>query len=348
MAYFEPSIGRAQARRAEMDGALRASIEHVLREEETENPSDPSNDRSHHGPTELQSTDSRVAISMLDYGAYFDLTLDPPSDEPASQAEKDHARAYLRDRFADGTRFLDESSMRPRLRTLGSADFESPEIARLRRWWDIESDDPIDLAEPSSEETRASSQAIGIAFDRLEETDPVLYGEALALVNDIVLARPLGMQFGGVTSFGLWGGLVLNASIFRAWPMLYGKLVHEVGHNLLFAHARSSPLVSDDPEARAYSHFRDSQRPIDGIFHAAFVGAREALAYDGLLVRDDRNSFMNSEERELTETLLSVAVNAFWGCSQTLRSNGHPTELGDEILSECEAWMRDNFAFADS
>ncbi|MEZ5743374.1 MAG: HEXXH motif-containing putative peptide modification protein [Sphingomonadaceae bacterium] len=333
MAYLDPSIARARECREAMDGSLRTSIRKVLGRD---------------GPTGDLDGPRKRPNDLLDYGAYFDLTLKLADGSAVSDAAKEAARAYLDERFAADGLFGDSMDARPVISNLSADCYSDVEIARMQRWWDMERESAIELAAATPEEFARTSEAIGQALDHLEAADPELYGETCALVNEIVLAHPDGADFGGITSFGLWGAFTLNARNFNIWPTCYGKIVHEAGHNLLFAYARQNPLVSDDPASRAYSHIRDEDRPFDGIFHAAFVSAREAYAFDRLLVRNDREAILSDEECALIEVQLTSSVNGFWGCAETVRRDGHVTALGDEILAECEAYMRENFSFADA
>src|SRR5690606_17433047 len=119
---------------------------------------------------------------------------------------------------------------------------------------------------------------------------PALHAEVEIIVRDIVLAKPDGsnlIDYGGASSFGLWGAITINVETHCDWTQFYRQIVHETGHNLLFAIARGEPLVKADPSLRRPSPLRDDLRPLDGIFHAAYVSAREALAFEALLQRHD-------------------------------------------------------------
>ena len=333
MTYFDPSPDRARACRLAMDESLVRSISQVVGAGDTASTAIP---------------DERRVVAMLDYGAYFDLTLDLPGDAQISEDAKQAARERLRGRFPAGAAFVQASDDRPGISNLCERTYTPAELECLERWWDMEREAPIVLRPASDEMVETTGAAIEIALDHLAAAAPELYGEFLAIVNEIVLAQPEGSSYGGVTSMGLWGGFTLNAENFRTWQTCYGKLVHEMGHNLLFGYAREEPLVLDDPEKRSYSAVRGEMRPYDGIFHAAFVMAREAYAFDRLLVRNDREGSLNADDTELFDTMLAVAVNSFWGCAETLREEATIGKLGDEILTECEEYMRENFAFADA
>lgn len=152
------------------------------------------------------------------------------------------------------------------------------------------------------------------------------------------------MDFGGATSFALWGAMAINADAHASWLHYYQTLVHEAAHGLLFALARNEPLVLGDPGEKFGSPLRDDLRPMDGIFHAGFVSARESLALDLLLCRHERDDCLTAEEADLAAGLLEGSVLAFWDCVATLSGQGRLSGLGEAILAECEAFMDGNFA----
>ena len=83
---------------------------------------------------------------------------------------------------------------------------------------------------------------------------------------------------------------------------------------------------------------------MDGIFHAAYVSAREALAFEALLVHNEKTGGLNPEDVQILGDLLEMSVLAFWDCIETLRREGQLTGLGERVLADCEAWMTANFA----
>ena len=96
---------------------------------------------------------------------------------------------------------------------------------------------------------------------------------------------------GGASSFSLWGALALNSEAHPDWWQYIPRLIHEYSHNLLFGIARNEPLVFNDPEERYESPLRQDLRPMDGIYHALFVSAREALAMRAILSHPDEKKY---------------------------------------------------------
>lgn len=87
-------------------------------------------------------------------------------------------------------------------------------------------------------------------------------------------------QFDGGSHYQLWGLLLLNPA-FHASPVALAEvLVHEASHLLLFGLTTDEPLVRNPETALYPSPLRRDPRPMDGLFHAAFVSARMAMAME--------------------------------------------------------------------
>lgn len=336
MTYFEPSVQRAQECRRAMDEALWTSVRSVLADRAGGGLADPAAKARPTGP--------------LDYGAYFDLVLPPPGLAELPDEVREEATAYLERRLPqmEGRPSRGDLSTleMPEVTNLSQECYSPAQIDRFRRWWDIEPDNAMGLTGVSVDEFDAASKLLATALGHLRGAAPDLHGEVLALVSDIVMARPDGsqrMDYGGATSFSLWGAFAINSTAHDGWPRYYRTLVHETGHNLLFAMARDEPLVGDAPEDRHVSPLRSDLRPMDGIFHAAFVSARESLAFDLLLCRHEKTGCLSDQEAEEFNDLLETSVLAFTDCETTLRKDARLTPLGLAILDECASYMRSNF-----
>ena len=215
------------------------------------------------------------------------------------------------------------------------------------RWWDIEPDNAMALTGVSDAQLDTARRLIALAYECLSQAVPEMHEETTAIVKEIVVSRQEDTrlhEFAGATSFALWGAILVNCEAHAGWPQYFKTIVHEAAHNLLFALARSEPLVSDDPHELRHSPLRRQDRPMDGIYHAAFVSARESLALDRLLSWQEQAGELSEEEAETLEDFLEGSVIAFWDCAEAVRGEGHLTPLGETILSECEAFMTANFA----
>lgn len=342
MNYFEPSAERARQCREAMERALWTSVRPFLALPDGAAPEVP------------DSSSLPARARALDYGAYFDLALPYPGEAPVPESVKQEARAYLAARLDQaaaeaGPIEAATSPALPFIANLSTRFYSDDQIRRLSRWWDIEPENAMGLTGIAEAELEKARRLIETAFAHLHDCAPELCEEICTIVSEIVVARPDGSQradFGGVSSFALWGAIALNFDYFEDWPTCLRSVVHEAAHNLLFGLARNGPLVADDPSVRRLSPLREQPRPLDGIYHAAFVSARESLALDNLLSFHERHGNLSATDVRISQDLLESSVIAFWNCVETVRDEATLTPLGEQILSECESWMRANFVLA--
>jgi HEXXH motif-containing protein len=336
--HFDPSIARARECRQAMDEALWSSARELLAEiADGDDAAEPAVSRT--------ATDSGPT-GLLDYGAYFDLALTPPAETEVPAAAKAAAIAHLRRRLTAADEFPPTAAP-PRISNFSGDHYSTDELERMRRWWDIEPANRMGMIAATDEDYARSCRLIEVAMAHLSDAAPELHGEVETIIRDIVLAQPDGsgrFTYGGASSFALWGALTINVEPFYEWMQFYRQIVHETAHNLLFGIARVQPLVMDDPADRTPSPIRADPRPMDGIFHAAFVSAREAIAFDKLLCRHEAAGSLSAEDAAVIEDLLELSVLAFWDCIETLRGDAQLTGLGDAVLADCEAYMTANFA----
>ncbi len=337
MNHFEPSIARARECREAMDESLWSSSRELLEELGA-------GDRLSAGGGD--ASDDEPA-GFLDYAAYFDLALETPGQLELSDEERQFAIDRLAARIPAGEKAQPRSAP-ARISRFTEGDFSGLELKQMHRWWDIEPANRMAMTNPSDEEYALAQERIPIALKHLREASPELHGEVEWVVRDIIMTKPDGtnlINYSGASSFALWGALTINAETQREWMQHYRQIVHETGHNLLFGIARDEPLVTDDPSDRRASPIRADLRPIDGIFHAAFVSARESLSFDALLCHHEKVGCLVDDEPQIMEDLLEISVLAFWDAVQTLRADDvHLTGLGDAVLGDCEAYMNENFA----
>lgn len=162
--------------------------------------------------------------------------------------------------------------------------------------FDTDSQRPFLPVSPSDPDTVASVSEIASALTLLDRASPAFAAEVKLLLRTILLGVPAGPtkleQFNGASTFFLWGATILNAAIRRGVIGMIDLLVHESSHLLLFGLVGGNALSTNDPQARYTSPLRHDPRPIDGIFHAAFVSTRVTIALValrdcGLVAPDD-------------------------------------------------------------
>lgn len=140
-------------------------------------------------------------------------------------------------------------------------------------------DDPevgIDARPLAADELDAATRRLGEAMSLVDAADPSLGRELRALVRQVVFAKSGGEapDFGGTTTFYLWGANVINALNHPDAVTLAEGIVHEAAHALLLGASLGEPLVRNPGSERYASPLRPDERPMDGIVHATFVVAR--------------------------------------------------------------------------
>jgi HEXXH motif-containing protein len=173
----------------------------------------------------------------------------------------------------------------------------------------------------------------------IDAGNPALGAEIHALVQEIVLAAgsddPEAVQFDGVSSFLLWGGVVLNARSYASPIAMVQALAHESGHNLLFGLCADGPLHDNDDAERFASPLRSDPRPIDGIVHAAYVTARMHQAVQRLL---DAGILSPIDAAEAAEAARDNA-RRFAAGIETVDRHARLTPLGVAIMGDARRYM---------
>jgi len=229
----------------------------------------------------------------------------------------------------------------PLITTL-SGDFYRPEdISAIIRWLDIEPNNAMALVAVGSAVLQRSKAEINQALQALQIGCPAMHAELIAITQEIILAQPGANQrlnFRGASSFALWGAIALNPRAHQHWWDYVPSLVHESAHSVLFGLARKGPLVLNDPSDRFVSPLRSDPRPMDGIYHAAFVSAREAWVLSACIADPSLSGadFMTQKIIGSWAAVKKQSLQAFYDCVQILYSKGRLTDLGQEILKDSE------------
>lgn len=209
-------------------------------------------------------------------------------------------------------------------------------------WWDrflilLDTDPkrPFRVAAPPPGAFAACAGDVEQALALLDRAAPDFADEVRALLRTIVLAEPEGENsFNGASTFFMWGATLLNAAVRRGEAAMVDLLVHESSHVLLFGVAADQPLTRNGGEERYASPLRKDARPIDGIFHAAFVTTRVHRALDRVLASgrlDERQALEAAEQRRRNAVAARSSL-------EVLDQHALPTDLGAGILSTLRAY----------
>lgn len=176
------------------------------------------------------------------------------------------------------------------------------------------------------------------ALALLKRAAPDFAAELAVLHRLILVGVPKGPddpgQFNAASTFFLWQTSILNAEPRRGLVGMVDVLVHEASHLLLFGLVGGKALSRNDPSARYASPLRRDPRPIDGIFHGAFVATRVHLAMEMLRANAEAalHADIDRQGAKNRETAL-IALDI-------LRRELLPTPEGQGILDAMAAYWQ--------
>jgi HEXXH motif-containing protein len=176
----------------------------------------------------------------------------------------------------------------------------------------------------------------------MQAGDPALAGEIRGLLREIILAAgtqdPKAMTFDGVSSFMLWGAIILNANRREGELSMVQKLAHESAHNLLFGFSADGSLVENDDDELFSSPLRPDPRPMDGIYHATFVTARMHRVIKRLV----ESGVLSAAQKESARKELDDNARLFQNGIATVNQQGKLTSLGKVVMQGASDYMAAN------
>jgi HEXXH motif-containing protein len=194
------------------------------------------------------------------------------------------------------------------------------------------------LAPLSPDALAEAAGRVSAALDLIATADPELAAEIAAIVRQIVLVRAAPgseRDFGGASSFHLWGAVFLNAHRHASRVAMAEGLVHEAAHLLLFGEAGGERVVENDDGERHVSPLRDDPRPLDGIAHATFVLARMAYFAERLLA----SGGLSASERQEAEAALDRNRTDYRDAAEAIGRHARLTEAGGRMLGAAATYM---------
>lgn len=230
---------------------------------------------------------------------------------------------------------------------LGDPRFDQADRERIIRWFNVEPESWLDIVSTEPEQLSRARHDVALAISGLSVWAPGFHAELLAVVRQLLLLRLGGRDDGaprGGSSFALWGVLGADPEAHSRWWHWVPTLVHEAGHSVLFAVARHGPLLENDPSERFPSPVRDDLRPLDGIFHAAFVVTRELAAtgecIGALQTGAEFDGFDQADRQAIISDFMESREASFrcvHDCIETLEQNARLTPMGRQILDVVRA-----------
>ncbi|MDF1872008.1 HEXXH motif-containing putative peptide modification protein [Vannielia sp.] len=195
-----------------------------------------------------------------------------------------------------------------------------------------------DFALSSAAKAEALKARLAEAFALMKQALPDLHGELTAITHRVVAAegrKDSKFQFDGASHYQFWGMLLLNPAFHPTRLALAEVLTHEISHSLLFGLTIDAPLVFNPDDALYPSPLRADDRPMDGIYHAAYVSARMAWAMENLAA----SPHLTPEER--TDALNRAAEDRanFAAGYSVVEAHGDLSDAGAAIMSRAAAWI---------
>jgi hypothetical protein len=210
--------------------------------------------------------------------------------------------------------------------------------ARYKHWADMDPENPLHIIPLTPAEYDRMAATTREAFALMDAGAPEVSGEIRSILAEVVFAGGDAgekLVFHGISSFYLWGTVLLNAHGHKTALEVVQTIAHESAHMYLFAAALDSPLVENPDVDRYHSPLRLDPRPMDGIYHATFVTAR--MHY--VLARILASGTLPTALLEEATTALATQVKAYRECYEVVSSHGNLTELGQGLLSRAHAYM---------
>ena len=222
-----------------------------------------------------------------------------------------------------------------RIVTLRDDDLGQGNAARLVRVVDDEAEALLSPQAVADEILTAFRPRFTEAMTLVRTADPEMAGEIDIFCRRIILGepRPGTRDFGGATTFFLWGATLLNPQGSPDRVALVRSLTHEATHALLFGLAEAKPLTTNDPEERRSSPLRPEPRPLEGIVHATFVLAR----VNHILIEIARGDSLSAEERDVIGKAIDRQARLFRSGLATVDAHARFTPEGHAIFASCRA-----------
>jgi len=195
------------------------------------------------------------------------------------------------------------------------------------------------LEPPPAEVGEEAAATIRAVLACMAEDAPAWHGEFRILVRQVVLACAGADRqvFAGASAFDLWGAILVNPCYRRDPIHLAMTLVHESSHLKLFHAYLDDEIVLNDPEDRYSSPLRREPRPMNGLYHAAFVLAR--MASFAILMMEARTAapVFGPGWRDRFQAEAQAAVARFDSGHEIIARHGRLTPRGTALMAEAAA-----------
>lgn len=167
------------------------------------------------------------------------------------------------------------------------------------------------------------------ALKLISRVDDDLYKEMLEFVSEFMIIQSNAITAG--SSFDLFGLIYINMVNSNCSKIRMADIIiHEAAHLYLYCMSAEDPLVLNEYSEEFFSPIKGKNRPMIGIYHAAFVLARvlsflfKARKVENLLSKTEL-----IEAEQLIQRYTKIVVESL----HTVRSKAQLSEKGNEIIS---------------
>lgn len=180
---------------------------------------------------------------------------------------------------------------------------------------------------------KRTTQRINDALNLIRTRAPRAWTDVSRITTEIIAAFGVSrglMTFDGCSSLERYGSILVNMRRRRT-PLLLGEtLVHESAHSLLFSLSCNDYRVLNPSTELHKSPLRIDPRPLDGIYHAAFVLAR----MHGFLAEVALHPETSTTMRKEALNVLEERRKNFLDGHSVLIEHAKFTQIGKDLLDD--------------
>jgi hypothetical protein len=191
-----------------------------------------------------------------------------------------------------------------------------------------------DLVAPDPAAVAATRDAITRIIDGLAIALPDWDQELRALVRLILLAEAAQARFAGASTFSAWGAFLISPRAHKDDLALALSLIHESAHLKLFCAYLDDEIVLNDPDETYSSPLRREPRPMNGIYHAAFVLARMVQFLHDLDRSGQTEQVVGPEAARHLQGHLRKSMTDFDAAMDVITRHAQLTARGHAIITE--------------
>ena len=192
-----------------------------------------------------------------------------------------------------------------------------------------------EISDPDPTDVAIIRDLIPKALNLIRLCDTNFYQEILEYVNEFMVLKLDDLIRGG-TSFNLFGMIFIESKNAQYTVInMVDHLIHETAHLYLFALGIEDPLVLNEYEDKFFSPIKNKDRPMLGVYHAAFVLSR-VVQFLRLLTK---TTLCTATELTEVNTLIERYTNMASDSFKIVQDHAILTTLGKHMITSAEKEM---------